>query len=140
MPTANCGYHEAPNKQGSRLLISLGPTLRVDVGFDPNWQPTYKKAPKPGLAQIDALVDTGAEESCIDNLLAAQLNLPIIDRRPVSGVTAEDEVNVHLGQICVPTLKFIIYGSFCALPLTATGFSCRVLLGRSFPPALSNGI
>src|SRR5262245_27820099 len=33
-----------------------------------------------------SLVDTGAMESCIDSGLAMRLNLPIVDRRKISGV------------------------------------------------------
>jgi len=135
MPAASCGYQGAPTKEvGATLLISYGPNLRVDVGFDRKWVwgPRHKKPPKPGIAQIDALVDTGAQESCIDNLLAGQLQLPMIDRRKVGGVTGVDEVNVHLGQICVPSLRFVIYGSFCALPLKESGLLYQVLLGRTF--------
>src|SRR5713101_2684891 len=58
------------------------------------------------------LVDTGAGESCIDSVLAAHLNLPVVDRRDISGVHGRQTVNMHLAQVVVPSLKFTLYGAF----------------------------
>lgn len=88
MPKALCGFDNIPNgAKGSELLTSWGPTLLVDVGFDPNYStpPNSTSLPIPGVKGIDALVDTGASISCIDNLLASQLSLPIADRMAISG-------------------------------------------------------
>jgi predicted aspartyl protease len=88
-------------------------------------------APRPGISDVEALIDTGAEESCIDNLLAAGLNLPVIDRRVVCGVGSM-EVDVYLAQVHVPALKFTIEGRFSGVPLEENGHHQRVLLGRTF--------
>ena len=79
-----------------------------------------------------ALVDTGATESCIDSLLAAQLNLPIVDRRQIGGVGGAQLVNVHLAQVYVPTLSQTIYGAFAAVHLAAGGQAHQALVGRTF--------
>ncbi len=87
--------------------------------------------PVPGVIGIHALVDTGAQESCIDSLLAAQLNLPIVDRRPVSGIHGQHLANVHIAQVHVPALNQTIYGAFTAVDLTAGGQLHRALIGRT---------
>jgi hypothetical protein len=81
---------------------------------------------------VQALVDTGATECCIDSLLAAQLSLPIVDRRKISGVGGEHEVNVYMAQIHVPVFPFTVYGAFCGVDLAAGGQSHKALIGRTF--------
>src|SRR5713226_3599654 len=83
MPETLCGFNDVPGgASGREQLTAWGPTLLVAIGFDPNYKPGPPwLVPTPGIAGIGALVDTGAGESCIDNLLAGQLNLPIVDRR-----------------------------------------------------------
>jgi hypothetical protein len=108
-PSCECGFDDIPGGQkGSVLLVSQGPTL------------------------LKALVDSGATESCIDSLLAAQLNLPIVDRRNVSGVHGSDPVNMHLAQVYVPALGTTINGAFAGVHLTAGGQVHQALIGRTF--------
>lgn len=132
MANANCGFNDVPGgATGAILLAAYGPTLSVDIGFDPAFKlggPT----PVPGMKNISALVDSGAGESCIDSLLAAQLNLPIVDRRTVSGVHGSIEVNMHLAQVHVPSLNFTIYGAFAGVHLDAGGQLHKALMGRTF--------
>src|SRR5208283_1049228 len=103
MSDTQCGFSDSAGSSGCDLLVSLGPTIFVNIGFDA----TYRfvpggPAPIPGLAQVEALVDTGASECCIDSLTAAQLKLPIVDRRKIGGVGGAQEVNMHLAQVFVP--------------------------------------
>lgn len=134
MPQAKCGFDNAPGgASGSDLLVMLGPTLRVNIGFDPNYRPTVGNiVPVPGIAGIPALVDTGAAESCIDNLLAARLNLSIVDRRPISGVHGSQLANMYLAQVHIPSLNFTIYGVFAGVDLVAGGQPHSALIGRTF--------
>jgi predicted aspartyl protease len=134
MPEVHCGFSNIPGgATGAALLVYHGPTLAVDIGFDPNYQAAIN-APRPvaGVTGIKALVDTGATESCIDSDLAAQLNLPIVDRRRVGGVHGALEVNIHLAQIHVPSLNHTIYGAFAGVHLIAGGQQHSALLGRTF--------
>ena len=87
MVEAKCGFNNSPNAPGCDLLVSLGPTLLVNIGFDPNHDPVAnpRGIPVPGITGVQALVDTGATECCIDSLLATELNLPIVDRRQIAG-------------------------------------------------------
>ena len=132
MAKTKCGFESGPGVSGALLLASYGPTLMVNIGFDQNYNPKVPGVPSPGVTDIRALVDTGASESCIDNLLAAQLNLPIVDRRPISGIGGKQETNMYLAQIHVPSLNFTIYGAFAGVDLVAGGQVHSALIGRAF--------
>lgn len=133
MAQTKCGFDSGPKGSGSELLTFFGPTLKVDIGFDVKFRATTPKGiPIPGIRGIDALVDTGASESCIDNLLAAQLSLPIVDRRPISGSSGSHTTNMYLAQIHVPSLRFTIYGVFAGVDLRAGGQVHSALIGRTF--------
>lgn len=123
------------------MLSRWGPTLAVNVGFDPNWRPPAAGAPLTvpvhGISDIRALVDTGASECCIDNLLATQLILPIVDRRAISGVHGSHLVNIHLAQVHVPSLGCTMYGAFAGVDLIVGGQMHQVLMGRTFLSAFT---
>lgn len=139
MARTKCGFDSVPGgATGGQMLAVYGPTLKVDIGFDPAFVPGIPGViPVPGMTGIDALVDTGATECCIDSLLAAQLSLPIIDKRLVAGVHGCQEVNMHLAQIRAPSLDSTVYGVFAGVHLTAGGQVHRALMGRTFLQALT---
>ena len=133
MSEVSCGFSDVPGgASGSALLVNYGPTLLVDIGFDSNFKPVVGQVPTPGMKGIQALVDTGATQCCIDSLLAAQLNLPIVDKQKVGGVHGSLEVNMHLAQVHIPALNFTIWGMFAAVHLVAGGQRHKALLGRTF--------
>jgi predicted aspartyl protease len=130
-----CGCNDTPGASGRDLLVGNGPTLFVKIGFDPTYDPVRDLTIRtPNLPEqlLPALVDTGATESCIDSGLAMRLNLPVVDRRRVSGIHGAGEVNVHLGHVHIPSLAFTIYGPFCAVDLVAGGQAHHALIGRTF--------
>lgn len=135
MLDAHCGFdgHPGGPAQAQQLLVVLGPTLIVDIGFDPTFDPS-KSGTKPAtqLQGVRALVDTGATQSCLDSTVATTLNLPIIDRQKISGVGGVHDVNIHLGQIYVPSLASTIYGPFAGVNLSAGGQPHIALIGRTF--------
>jgi predicted aspartyl protease len=134
MAETKCGFNDVMGgASGSDLLVSWGPTLVVNIGFDPSFDANNLRLPPvAGISGIQALVDTGATESCIDNLLATQLNLPIVDRRPIGGIGGQQMANMYLAQIHVPTLNFTIYGAFAGVELRAGGQQPSALIGRTF--------
>jgi hypothetical protein len=134
MPQTKCGFDDVPGgASGAVLLVAHGPTLLVNIGFDPNFTPgPTLSLPVPGITGINALVDTGAGDNCIDSLLAAQLNLPIVDRRAISGIHGPQDANMHLAQVYVPILNHLIYGVFAGVHLVAGGQIHRALIGRTF--------
>ncbi len=132
MAQTKCGFDNTPTVSGADLLASYGPTLLVDIGLDLNYKPISATPPTPGIRGLNALVDTGAAECCIDNLLAAQLNLPVVDRRPISGSNGSHLTNMYLAQIHTPSLNFTVYGIFAGVDLKAGGQVHFALIGRTF--------
>ena len=63
-------------KQLPITLIRFGPTIQVQIGFDS----TFTPGTRPNLPdqQYNALVDTGALESCIDSSIADNLNFLLL--------------------------------------------------------------
>lgn len=133
MADTECGFNDvAGGASGADLLVSRGPTLLVNIGFDPSFSAITGVKPQPGLQGVEALVDTGASTSCIDNLLGSQLNLPIIDRIQISGAGGHHMANMYLAQIYIPSLSSTIIGSFAGVDLLAGGQRHSALIGRSF--------
>jgi predicted aspartyl protease len=111
-------------------LVSIGPTLYVDIGFDPAYKPGDQ--PQLPFKGARALVDTGATECCIDSTIAMALNLPIVDRRRIGGAGGAHLANIHLAQLHCAGLNYTVHGGFAAVELAAGGQSHQVLIGRTF--------
>jgi hypothetical protein len=132
MARTSCGFVDGPIASATDLLARWGPTLLVGIGFDTTWQAASGTIPVAAVTDVHALVDSGASESCIDALFASQLGLPIVDRRPISGVGGQHVVNMHLAQIHVEPLAFTIWGIFAGVNLAAGGQPHQALIGRTF--------
>ena len=130
MREASCGYiHDS---SGSDKLVSFGPQLIVDLGFDPDYMASLGKAPRPDIRGLVALIDTGATESYIDSALANEYSFPPIDLDQAVIPGGKVSVMVHLAQIHVLALSFVLYGRLGAIDLESSGLNCQVLLGRTF--------
>ncbi len=127
MPTAECGFENSPAG-----LLLYGPTLPVQIGFDPEYRLALDRPPDLPTNPYPALVDTGATASCIDSALAVDLKLPVVDRRSMAGVGGKAEFNIHLAQIYIPLLDFTIRGGFAGVHLIAGGQPHYALIGRTF--------
>lgn len=132
MPELECGFSETDQYSASELLTHYGPTLLVDIGFDSNWKPEDPTPPIASIEQVAALIDTGATESCIDNQLAKQINLPPIDIRKVGGIGGSYDAVVYAAQIHFPQLPWTIAGEFAGVDLVAGGQPHQALIGRTF--------
>ncbi len=134
MVKTKCGFDSGPAGAGCDLLITRGPTLFVNIGFDPSHDPIANPTgvPVAGIIDVRALVDTGAQECCIDSLLAAQLKLPLVNRRQISGVHGSHTANVYLAQVHVPALSVTMNGAFAGVDLIAGGQIHSALIGRTF--------
>ncbi len=119
-------------------LAWFGPTILVDIGFDPalfgDGLPADAGAVAPLFSipavQVPALLDTGATESCIDEQLAQQLQLPLIDKSDSAGISGVVTLNIYLAHISIPNLG-TQYGRFTGVHLEAGGQPHRALIGRS---------
>ena len=127
---AECGFHTDPN--GSYLLALHGPTILVDIGFDPAFNPSNNAIPVAAITNMPALVDTGASQSYIDTAVATALGLPIVDKETLSGSAGSHTVDVYLAQIHVPSLGLTIWGRVAGVNLVAGGQTHAALIGRTF--------
>ncbi|MFI5364365.1 MAG: retroviral-like aspartic protease family protein [Candidatus Binatia bacterium] len=136
MPIIECGFPNVPDPVTT--LSAIGPTVLVDIGFDPAM---FAQGLPPALGtpalptaipavQVLALLDTGAQQSCIDEVLAQQLGLPLIDQQQMSGVGGPTIFNVYLAHINIPGLV-VQYGRFTGVHLQAGGQYHRALIGRT---------
>jgi len=132
MRSTTCGFQNLGNITGGQRLAYIGPSLAVDIGFDASHHHASTTPPTPGAKGVSALVDTGANQCCIDATLAMQLQLPIVNQVKVSGVHGAAMANMHLAQIHVPSLNQTIWGHFIGADLTGGGQAHRAILGRDF--------
>ena len=133
MPTADAGFEGGvPNLTPQQALAQFGPTLHVRVGFDWVFEPGYSFFPQLPEDLLPALVDTGAGESCIDSVLAQEMDLPVVDHDTIAGVGGEFETDIYLAQIYIPSLNMTLYGEFAAVHLISSGQPYSALLGRTF--------
>ena len=126
MPATSCGF------SNPYTLTLRGPSVAVEIGIDPAFQPGLGLRSLLPPNRFQALVDTGALESCIDDELAMRLNLPVLARRQVSGVGGTLDVNEYMAQIYVPELNFTILGPFAGVHLAAGHQPHYALIGRTF--------
>lgn len=134
MPVVPAGFNRAATSTNCPdQLAAIGPSLVIQIGFDPNYD-----GKNPGAVPVIpsdprvALIDTGASHSSIDEKLAKQLALPIIDKKPVSGVHGSQEVEICSAQIYLPQFALTHYGLFTLVKLQEGGQQHVALLGRTF--------
>ena len=132
MTIADCGFRDSSFLSGRERLLQMGPTLLVDIGFDPDYKYTAGGLTfNSDIAQVPALIDTGATFSCIDDALAQSLGLPLVDRHMFWGINGECELNVYLAHIVVPALSFFQHGVFFGCSIVQISGVHRAVLGRT---------
>lgn len=112
-------------------LQMRGPVLQVSVTIEQNaaqallQQGKEVPTPKPGWA----LIDTGASNTCIDEQIAKELGLPVIDTAKMASAShAETTCNVYPVQIDVPSVLSLSAPRTIGAALAAQGLA--VLIGR----------
>lgn len=131
MTRAEAGFLNDEKGTAQDYLGRYGPTLWIDIGFDPKYKAGQPGVPESQIQNVPALVDTGAGESMIDDKLAADLKLPLVDRVIVAGIGGTHEINVYLAHLYIPSLGYIQYGRFGGGNLAEGGQEHKALLGRS---------
>ena len=127
MPAIQYSYQsDDPQTSPARLLSLAGPSLAIDIGA-----PSLSGASPPPVPAkaVAALIDTGLASTCIDDNLAQELGLKVIDRRPVRGPDKEKMVNVYLARVVVHATRRESLASFVGLEL---GANWPIVLGRDF--------
>jgi hypothetical protein len=82
-----------------------------------------------------ALIDTGASNCCVDESLAAELGLSIIDRQVIGGVAGQQEHNIYLAELVIPNLQLSMKGRLVGVNIemlknVALEGPSQVILGR----------
>ncbi|MGB9380688.1 hypothetical protein [Candidatus Binatus sp.] len=139
MPIVECGYAGVAAQiaplSPSDALVRVGPLIAVVISAHPTSSPTSPLTPAAQSAAqqtfVPALIDTGAYASAIDDALAQQLQLPIVNQRVVVGVGGQVTLNEYLGQILIPILSTRQYGTFTGAHLATAGVGYRAILGRT---------
>ena len=143
MKQIKAGFENTPTTSAAEQLRVYGPTILVDVGFDPNFDSTNCTGrPAAGAQGVRALIDTGASHVSIDQELAQKLSLPVVEREMIFGISGLIEVDVHIVQIFVPTLNgtfvtrcfSVAVSQAFAVDSTIDGESIthQLILGRDF--------
>ncbi len=133
MPTINCGFEDFEEEEQPSLLAQIGPTIPVQIGFDPGFGEFDTADPILPPDLFSALVDTGASSNSIDAELASDLRLPVIYYdEEVSGSAGKHKADIYLAQIHIPELDRTISGQFVGVRLAAGGQLHRAIIGRSF--------
>lgn len=130
MPLTEAGFKDPDGHPHIPTLLQIGPTIQVMVISPPVLSVQPDGPQNPSICQ--ALIDTGASESCIDVDLAINLDLPQIDVITISGADGPKSHPVYMCAIVMPALGQTQYGRFAGVRLKAGGQTHQVLLGRTF--------
>lgn len=117
MANVDCGFPDFPGDIPRKLLVEVGPTIPVEIGFDPGYDEFVDAKPVLPSDLYPALIDTGASDNSVDDELASSLRLPVISYEgDVSGSSGTHTVTVCLAQIHIPELgRAIISGRFAGV-------------------------
>jgi len=113
-------------------LMQRGPIVQVTIGVEQNIaqqlvsQGTPLPQPVPGVA----LIDTGATSTCIDDAIAKQLNLPVVDVVSIASAShAETNQSVYPALIEVVGIA-IKFNALRAIGVPLANQGIQVLIGR----------
>lgn len=89
-------------------------------------------APKPTLTTFAALVDTGADTTCITQSVADAVGLKPVGKIPMTSATHTTDVDAFIGDICIPfgNQMFLMPGVLLMKFETRPNAPFQVLLGR----------
>ena len=97
MPTIDCGFPDFEQQERRTLLVQVGPTIPVKIGFDPGFDEVTGTDPILPAELFPALVDTGANSNSIDAELAVELHLPVIYYdEEISGSAGTHTTDIYL--------------------------------------------
>ena len=122
------GWGTPGSREGHKpfALTRYGATVEVTVS------PLVDEGERPLEAVTHALIDTGAEESCIDERLARSLRMPVVDTIAIFWAGESPEHNVHAANIVVPHLELAVQGRFVGIDFIPGDIPQEVILGRTF--------
>jgi predicted aspartyl protease len=96
-----------------QILIHEGPVVSVNVGVPSDladkWRNMGLEIPEP--VSGNALIDTGATTTCIDDDVAKQLGLPTVDVAQMSSASGQSEQPVYPVQLDITHSELVIESS-----------------------------
>lgn len=133
----DCGFEATDALTSEQQLRRFGPTVHVEVGYDEvfDYKSPFGVGRKPPFSvgcNVPALIDTGAVISCIDEQLAQDVGLALVDQQKIAGVDGEVMLNVYLAHIYFSGLGQLRWGRFTGARLSKGAHPQQVLLGRDF--------
>ena len=132
MSEASCGFETDSGRSGQRELELSGPTLTVQIEEHRTLVPIGGGLRSSTDQLYNALIDTGADASCIDTELAERLGLEVCDEQNVTGVHGPQLARYYAAKIYVPELDYDFWGEFAGLMLSEHNFAHDAILGRDF--------
>lgn len=121
MSTAEVGFAYQPG-----LLLHRGPTVRARVGVG---RDVVDDADAP---EHFAIIDTGAQNNCIDQGFARAIGLNPIGYLRISGVGGHFDTETYTAHVYVPALDYLVAGRFIGANLLSAGQHHGLILGRDF--------
>lgn len=119
-------------RAAAQHLQAIGPTMPVRVGLGTTDELMRLHFYEDCYRDVEALVDTGASMSCIDQKLAEELQMPCVGEHPVSGVGGTERFPEYPVAIRSSDLRVSFLGKLCGVKLTEGMQRHQVILGRDF--------
>lgn len=142
MPIINISYNSAERPQfDPRALMFLGPQISVDI-LPPfvleKWAKNIGKEVRQA-PNLDALIDTGASVTGIDEGVLVQLGYPPIGVSNLSTPSGSSQTGIYMVRLVIPSqrdprfpanIPRIIIDNVKVIAVKLEGQSYKVLLGR----------
>ena len=126
VPVVRAAYPGAEKSHEPFALTRYGANVDVTVS------PLVHDGKLPLEAVTHVLIDTGAEESCIDVELARRLRMPVVDTVAIVWGGGTCEHNVYAGNVVVHDLQLGVQGRFVGIDFIPGDIPQGVILGRTF--------
>ncbi len=107
-----CGFADTENATGQASLVHVGPTLHVDIGFDPEYAPGKNIIP---AASIPVFWSSSTPVRPKATSTSRQLRpwiFRFVEQRSYGAATGLHPANMYLAQIRVPALNYTVWGEF----------------------------
>ena len=125
VPLVRAGYPGAEKGHEPFALTRYGANVEVSVS------PLVPDGKLPLEAVTRVLIDTGAEESCIDVELARRLRMPVVDTVAIVWGGGTCEHDVYAGNVVVHDLQLGVQGRFVGTDFIPGDIPQEVILGRT---------
>ena len=130
MPILRIEFQDEDGERDPLALTASGPVIQAIIG-----PPSLATGPGQNLTSdpadqlVNALIDTGATASCVDEAFAIKLGLKVVDVWEVDGVAGTNQHNVYMAKLSVEDIGRRMNGRLIGVQLDEF---TPVILGRDF--------